>query len=310
MLQKLHKNAKTNYLIREAIKQSAESVSGLAAKYNLSWQTVKKWKTRESVEDISSRPYKLRTTLTREQEDLILFERKKFKKTVEEIYFSLGDKIPNLYPVKIYRCLVRYGLNVLPEEIIKAERRIRKFRRYTIGYLHLDALYSPKINKKRWYVFTAIDRVSKLAFLWVGERKTKEMGTEFLKLVLAFWPYRIHYFLTDNGGEFSYNFLPKNKRPKNKLHPFDQLCQKNKIDHRTIKFRHPWTNGMVERFNGKVKNRVFRRYLFTGEKDLKEKLNRYLNSYNFEVKLRQLNYKTPAEYLKEKYNFSIQRIVI
>lgn len=310
MLQKLHKNAKTNYLLRKQLKQSSLPVNALAKEYHLSWKTVKKWKERESVEDKSSRPYHLCTTLNQAQEDLIVFERKKFKKTVEEIYFSLEKVIPNLYPVKIYRCLVRYGLNVLPEELIKAERRIKKFRRYTIGYLHLDALYSPKINKKRWYVFTAIDRVSKLAFLWVGERKTKEMGTEFLKLVLASYPYQIHYILTDNGGEFSYNFLPKNKRPKNKLHPFDQVCQENKVDHRTIKFKHPWTNGMVERFNGKVKTKVFKHYLFSGEKDLKEKLNWYLNSYNFEVKLRQLNYQTPAEYLKTRFNYSVQRIVI
>jgi hypothetical protein len=87
----------------------------------------------------------------------MIFERKKFKKTVEEIYFSLEKKIPSLYPLKIYRCLVRWDLNVLPEELIKAERRIKKFKRYTIGYLHLDTLYTPKIDKQRWYVFTAIE---------------------------------------------------------------------------------------------------------------------------------------------------------
>jgi len=46
----------------------------------------------------------------------------------------------------------------LPEELIKAERRIKKFKRYTIGYLHLDTLYTPKIDKQHWYVFTALDR--------------------------------------------------------------------------------------------------------------------------------------------------------
>jgi len=50
MLQKLHKNAKTNYAIRLAIKQSPEPISRLANKYHLSWQTVKKWKKRETVE--------------------------------------------------------------------------------------------------------------------------------------------------------------------------------------------------------------------------------------------------------------------
>jgi len=311
MLQKLHKNARTNYAIRLAIKQSSEPISHLASKYNLSWITVKKWKERESIEDKSSRPHRLRISLTKEEEDLILFERKKFKKTVEEIYFSLNDKVPNLYPLKIYRCLVRYGLNVLPCELIKAERRIKKFRRYTIGYLHLDTLYSPKINKRRFYLFTAIDRVSKLAFIRVQKTKTKEMGVYFLKQVLNFYPYKIHYILTDNGGEFSYNHLHQTKRPKDKrVHPFDKLCQENKIKHRTIKFKHPWTNGMVERFNGKIKDKVFKRYIFDNEDDLKEKLYTYLNDYNFKVKLRQLNYLTPAEYLKTRFGYSIQRIVI
>lgn len=308
MLQKLHKNAKTNYAIRKEIKQSNLPINTLARKYNLSWLTVKKWREREGVEDLSSRPHKLRTTLTKEQEDLILFERKKFKKTVEEIYFSLEKQIPNLYPLKIYRCLVRYRLSVLPDELLKAERRIKRFRKYALGYLHIDTLFTPKINKKRLYVFTCIDRIVKIAFIWITDKKTKEMGKEFLNKVLSFYPYKINYILTDNGMEFSYNFLPKTKKTK-KTHPFDNLCQKHKIQHRTIKFKHPWTNGMVERFNGKIKNKVFKRYLFEKEEDLKEKLISYLNSYNFEVKLRQLNYQTPAEYLKQKYNFSIQRIV-
>ena len=308
MNQKLHKNAKTNYLIRKEIKQSNEPISALASHYHLSWPTIKKWKVRDSVEDKSSRPDKLRTTLTKYQEDLILFERKKFKKTVDEIYFSLDDQIANLYPVKVYRCLARYGLSVLPDELLKAERQIKKFRKYTIGYLHIDALYTPKINKKRWYVYTAIDRVVKVAFVWVSDSKTKEMGATFLSMVLAFYPYPIHYILTDNGFEFTYKALVKAKRTK-KIHPFDLICQQNKIQHRTIKFKHPWTNGMVERFNGKVKKKVFRRYIFEDINDLNEKLIDYLNSYNFEVRLKQLNYQTPADYLKINYNHSIQRIV-
>jgi len=309
MLQKLHKNAKTNYAIRLAIKQSREPISVLAARYHLAWQTVKKWKERDSVEDASSRPHKLRTSLTKEQEDLILFERKKFKKTIEEIYFAVEGIIPKIYPVKIYRCLARYGLSVLPDELLKAERRIRKFRKYTIGYLHIDTLYTPKINQQRWYVFTCIDRVSKLAYLWVTDRKTKQKGAKFLEMVLKFYPYKIHYILTDNGFEFTYKALAKDRKTR-KIHPFDQICLQAKIQHRTIKFKHPWTNGMVERFNQKVKDKVFRRYLFEGITELKEKLTDYLNRYNFEVKLRQLNYLTPAQHLRERFNYSIQRIVI
>ena len=35
----------------------------------------------------------------------------------------------------------------------------------------------------------------------------------------------------------------------------------------------------------------------------------YLNRYNFEVRLKQIDYMTPADYLKNKFNKSIQPIV-
>ena len=188
----------------------------------------------------------------------------------------------------------------------KAEKQIKRFRKYSIGFLHIDTLYTPKINKKRWYVFTCIDRVSKIALIQITQRKTKEMGAGFLRKVLNFYPYSIHYILTDNGLEFCYKAL---YRKTKKIHPFVNICKANKIQHRTIKFRHPWTNGMVERFNGKIKKNVIGRYLFENEADLKEKLISYLNHYNFMVRLKQLGYKTPADYLKQTKNLSIQRIV-
>src|SRR3990167_6934515 len=306
---KLHKNAKTTLAVREEIKNSQESIYSLSKKYHLNWGTVKKWRLAENVQDASSRPYKLNTTLTRWQEDLILFERRQFKKPIDEIFFALEERIPNLYPMKIYRCLKRYGLNVLPQEFVDAERKIKKFRKYTIGYLHIDVLYAPKINKKRWYIFTGIDRVSKIAYVWVSERKSKEMGARFLRKVLSFYPYKIHYILTDNGFEFCYDALPKSKKTT-KVHPFTKLCRKHRIEHRRIKFRHPWTNGMIERFNGKVKKNVLRKYLFTDVDDLKEKLTAYINDYNFTIRLKGLGYKTPTDYLKTNFNHSIQRIVI
>lgn len=309
MLQKLHKNAKTNYLIRKRIKESSEPVSTLSRKYNLSRLTIRKWKGRENIEDKSSRPDTLRTVLTTEQEDLILFERRQFKKSIEEIYLTLEEQIPNLYPMKIYRCVSRYGLSVLPKELLHAERQIKKFRKYARGFLHIDTIIVPKINGKRYYIFTCIDRVNKIAFLWITDHKTMEMGKTFLEKVIAFYPYSIHYILTDNGPEFSYKFLPKRRQTK-KEHPFDTVCKSFKIQHRTIKFRHPWTNGMVERFNGKIKVKVIKRYIFAGKEDLEVKLICYLNSYNFDVKLKQLGYKTPADYLQSTYHHCIQRIVI
>ncbi len=110
---KLHKNARTTLAIRKEIKESSFSAYTLAKKYGISQDTARKWKNTASIEDKSSRPYKLNTTLTEQQEELICFERKQFKKTIEEIFFTLEDKIPNLYPMKVYRCLKRHALDTL-----------------------------------------------------------------------------------------------------------------------------------------------------------------------------------------------------
>lgn len=271
--------------------------------------TVKHWKQSTSLEDKSSRPHKLNTTLTTEQEDLICFERKQFKKTIEEIFFTLEGRVPNLYPMKIYRCLRRYGLGVLPSEFIDAERKIKKFRRYGIGYLHIDLLYAPKINKERSYVYTAIDRVSKVAFVMIWKRKTKETGARFLKEALSFYPYKMNYILTDNGFEFCYKALPRHKRTK-KIHPFDKICKENKIQHRTIKFKHPWTNGMIERFNRTLKEKVLTKYRFSSIMEMNGRLIEFINEYNMTKRLKKSNHKTPAQYLKEEKDIIIQRIVI
>lgn len=193
MLQKLHQNAKINYAIRWAIQASRESFAALAARYHLSWQTVRKWKQRSFLEDLSSRPHRLRTNLTSDQIERILFERKQFKKTVEDIFFTLEDDIPNLYPMKVYWVLTQYGLSRLPNEFRAAEQKIRKFRCYGVGYLHLDLLYAPKINGQRRYIYTAIDRAARIAFVTIGRRKNKETGARFLKAVIAFLPYQINY---------------------------------------------------------------------------------------------------------------------
>lgn len=52
---KLHKNAKTTLATRKQIKNSDKSINYLAKKFNLSWNTVERWKKAESLEDKSSR---------------------------------------------------------------------------------------------------------------------------------------------------------------------------------------------------------------------------------------------------------------
>lgn len=306
---KLHKNAKTTPVIRKEIQESKESIYKLAKKYNLTYKTVKKWRDRDDLKDKSSKPKKLSVSLSGAEEALICFERKQYKKTIEDIFFSLEHEIRNLYPMKIYRCLKRHNLSVLPKEFEEAENKIKKFRNYGIGFVHIDLLYAPKINKQRKYVYTAIDRVSKVAFISFSDKKTKESGALFLKKVIEFYPNKINYILTDNGLEFCYKALPKHKKTK-KIHPFDEICLKHKISHRTTKFNHPWTNGMVERFNRKVKDNVLKKFLFADIFEMQEKTLEYIDKYNHNIRLKGIGYKTPAEFLFFERGVVVQRVVI
>lgn len=299
----LHKNSRTTFKIRDEIKKSHQSIATLARHYSLDWKTVKKWRFAESVEDKTSRPRRTRTNLTEQEEEKICFLRKQFKYTIDEMYLILEDEYTKrkIYPMKIYRCLRRNGLNVLPQEFVEAERKIQKFRTYGIGYLHIDFIFTKRIHKKRYYVFTCIDRISKLAYVMLTNTHTITESVRFLGEVVCYYPYPINYILTDNGSEFSekgYTNYQRNKTKKK--HAFVERCMREKIKLRQTKFKAPWTNGMVERFNRKIKDKVITLRMFDTPQQLAEDLVEYMNRYNFSIKLKGLNYKTPVEYLQEK----------
>jgi hypothetical protein len=299
---KLHKNSRTTPRIRQEIKDSEESISALAKKYSLDWRTVKKWKVSESIEDKSSRPKMLRTDLTEHEEEMICFHRKQFKSTIDEIYVAVKDQIKGkeIYPMKIYRCLRRHNLNVLPKELKEAERKIKKFKNYGIGYLHIDFIFSKRFEGRRYYVFTCIDRVSKLAYVMLTNSRKVEESVRFLEEVIAYYPYKINYILTDNGSEFNSNASKNHPTIKaKKVHRFVETCRKNKIVYRATKFKHPWTNGMVERFNRKIKEKVIQLRYFKDIDELAKELVKYINEYNYKTKLKALSYQSPVEYLKK-----------
>jgi transposase InsO family protein len=302
-----HKKAKTTPATRQEIKESSLSTNQLAKKYNLSWSTVKKWRERDSTCDKSSRPKNTRTDLTLKQTDQIIFLRKQFKYTVDEIYFTLMSTYSNLYPMKIYRCLKRHRLNILPVEFLKAERKIKKFKEYGIGYLHIDFIFTRRVNKKRYYIFTCIDRVSKLAFTLLTDRHTINESVRFLREVISFYPYKINYILTDNGSEFGkHGYTNYTKNKTDKKHPFEELCKENNISLRHTQIKHPWTNGMVERFNRKVKDNVVRIKEFKNKEELALKLADYVNRYNRDIRLKGLGYLPPIEYLLKQDVISLE----
>ena len=61
--------------------------------------------------------------------------------------------------------------------------------------------------------------------------------------------------------------------------------------------RHPQTNGMVERFNGRIAELV-RQTRFASARELEDTLMHYLNAYNHHIPQRSLGHLSPIQALK------------
>jgi len=130
---------------------------------------------------------------------------------------------------------------------------------------------------------------------------TQDNACLFLQNFVADCPFIIHTLLTDNGAQFTYRLLAEHLQPKNKIHPFDQVCLDAKIEHRLTKFRHPWTNGQVEIMNKVIKEHTVKRYHYETLESLKHHLMSFLLLYNHQRKLKALKYQTPYDKVLEIY---------
>ncbi len=107
---------------------------------------------------------------------------------------------------------------------------------------------------------------------------------------------KIVKLLTDNGSQFTDRFTCKEKQPSGR-HAFDQQCVAHGIEHRLIPPGHPQTNGMVERFNGRI-SALVKQTRFSSSAELEATMMSYLNTYNHHIPQRALNHMTPMESLQ------------
>lgn len=68
----LQKNATTTPGIRQRLSGGSEPASVIALRYGVSEETARKWKRRDSVQDLSATPHTLQTTLTPAQEAVVV----------------------------------------------------------------------------------------------------------------------------------------------------------------------------------------------------------------------------------------------
>jgi transposase InsO family protein len=127
----------------------------------------------------------------------------------------------------------------------------------------------------------------------VKEDKTARSASACLKNLSLACPVRIQKILTNSGKKFTDRLLYCDKQASGQ-HEFDQRCAALTIEHRLTRPRTPQTNGMVERFNGRIADILKTHHFMSGE-DLEQTLLRYCLLYNEYLPQTVLNSKTPMD---------------
>ena len=305
MGQVLHGCARTTAAVRRAIQSSQESLIALAQRYDINPKTVHKWRKRSSVVDAPMGPKPRSTTLSEEQEAIVVAFRKHTLLPLDDCLYALQATIPQLTRSAMHRCFQRHGISRLPD--LDGQRPAKKkFKVYPIGYFHVD-LTEVRTAEGKLYLFVAIDRTSKFAFTRLVERATRREAADFLQELIETIPYKIHTVLTDNGTHFT---TPGNVRSAAadiklawqrgepfRAHSFEVACARHDIDHRLTQPHHPWTNGQVERMNRTIKEATVRTYHYDGHAQLREHLSAFLNAYNFAKRLKTLTGLTSYQFI-------------
>src|SRR3982074_3764906 len=170
MGQVLHGGARTTEAVRRAIQHSQASLRALARRYGINQKTVAKWKQRNSPSDLPTGPRDPRSTVL----------------SVEDEAIVVAFRRHTLLPL---------------DDCDKPAKKT--FKTYPIGFFHIDIAEVQTVQGKL-YLFVAIDRTSKFAFVQLVERANRVTASAFLVALIAAVPYKVHTVLTDNGIQFRF----------------------------------------------------------------------------------------------------------
>src|SRR3954452_12013099 len=268
----IHPKARTTPAVRAEIARSREPTGVLAQRYSVSTETIRKWRKRgpADCQDHSSRPHKLPWKATEEERAIVCALRRATGFPLDDLTFVVSHFLPHLNRDAVYRILKAEGLGRLPPAC-RSRKPNGTFKDYDLGFIHVDVKHLPKLRtsngeSRKRYLYVAIDRASRFVHLAVKDDETERSAVAFLKEAVRAFPFQVTHVLTDRGSCFTAD-------------GFERACQKLGVIHRTTRPYTPRTNGMVERFNGRVQREVLG-ITVAGHRDLERLLAGFNPGYN------------------------------
>src|SRR5918993_697261 len=132
--------------------------------------------------------------LSVEEEAIVIAFRRHTLLPLDDSLYALQATIPRLTRSSLHRCFQRHGISRLPEvEGDKPEKK--RFKSYPIGFFHID-LAEVRTEEGKLYLYVAVDRTSKFAFVQLVENANTVTARAFLDALVAAVPYQIEIVLT------------------------------------------------------------------------------------------------------------------
>jgi transposase InsO family protein len=287
----IHPNARTTPAVRAEIARSGGPTGELAKRYGVSTETIRKWRRRgaDDCRDRSSRPHKLPWKASEEERAVVCTLRRATGFPLDDLTFVVRHFLPHLGRDNVYRILKAAGLSRRPVRATP-EKAAGKFKEYELGFVHMDVKHLPKLRTvdgecRKRYLFVAIDRRSRSVHLAVKDDETEASAKAFLEEALAAFPFRVTRLLTDRGSCFT-------------AEGFEKRCRELGVEHRKTRPYTPRTNGMAERFNGRVQREVLG-VTVASHRDLERLLAGFNQAYNAR-RQRVLDGRSPEEVVRER----------
>src|SRR5687767_4249042 len=245
----IHPNARTTPAVRREIALSSERTGVLAQRYGVSTETIRIWRQRgpEACLDRSARPHKLPWKASEEERAIVCALRRATGFPLDDLTFVVTHFLPHLNRHAIYRILKAEGLGRLSRPS-RSRKPDGTFKTYDLGFVHLDVKHLPKLHtadgqSRKRYLYVAIDRASRFVHLAVKDDETARSAEAFLNEAVQAFPFQVTHVLTDGGSCFTAD-------------GFEAACRTLGVEHRKTRPYTPKTNGMVERFNGRIQSEV------------------------------------------------------
>lgn len=244
-----------------------------------------------------SRPHKIHYRLSAEEELQLQEQRLNRRWGPSRLGYWLG--VPS---ITVYRWLLRHGMNRLPRP---PRAPVVRYEMDEPGELvHLDVLYLFALKgKKTAYQFSLVDGYSRMAHAMIAPRRTTDAALQAVQEAQRRFGFPIQRILTDNDSAFAWTPKAHWRTTSGGTTRFTRTLGEWGIRHSTTKVRRPQTNGKVERWHRTIREELYRVHpLFSSEEERKEKLQRYLESYNNERRHTAIGGMTPVQRREQFFN--------